>query len=136
VTDHLTQEAEALAQEAEALTDEVVRLRVEVARLQALTAATRREPARARKAPTLTSLDLEQLFASSLHAMGMYADDSAAIAASLVRDLRATPQAALVREALGDDPECFVVRVVGAHGGDQHRLHEASFALAGGVPRG
>ena len=51
---------------------------------------------------------------------------------ALVSAIVDSPEARLVREALGDREACFIGRVAGANGKDQHRLHVASNALAGG----
>lgn len=60
------------------------------------------------------------------------ADDRATLLDALVEAIIATPEAMLVRAALGPNPAAFVLRVAGAHGKDQRRLHNASNALAGG----
>lgn len=60
------------------------------------------------------------------------AADRAALVDALVDAIRSAPEAQLVRAALGGDSRCFVVRVAGASGKDQMRLHVAANALAGG----
>jgi hypothetical protein len=60
------------------------------------------------------------------------AADRAALVDALVEAIRQSPEAQLVRAALGPEPIAFVVRVAGSNGRDQKRLHLASNALAGG----
>ena len=61
------------------------------------------------------------------------AEECARVLEDVLEAVAFTPEARTVRVALGDDPAAWVVRVVGANGADQHRLHAAAYALAGGT---
>jgi hypothetical protein len=75
---------------------------------------------------------LERAFDAHAHACLDDEVDRARLIDAIECELQSHPAALLVREALGPDPIARVVRVAGANGRLQARLHDASYALAGG----
>jgi hypothetical protein len=75
---------------------------------------------------------LERAFDAHAHACLDDEVDRARLIDAIECELQSHPAALFVREALGADPIARVVRVAGANGRLQARLHDASYALAGG----